>query len=65
MLFFKIAHNPLNEVVFEHTLDELVKQIWGDEAIDVCMGKVLSERLEGESDYGALGRQTDDLQSHH
>ena len=58
MLFFKIVHDPLNKVVFEHAFDELVKQIWGDEFIDVRMGKMFGERLEGESDKA---HQTDRL----
>ena len=45
MLFLEIANDPLNKMVFEDALDELVKQVWGDELIDVRMGKVFSERL--------------------
>jgi len=47
MLFFEILHHPLNKVIFEHSLDNLVKEVRGDEFIDVCMRKVLSEWLEG------------------
>jgi len=48
VLFLEITDNPLNKMVFEHTLDELVKQVWGDEFVDVRMGKVFGEWLEGE-----------------
>ena len=47
MFFFEIVHHPLDKVIFEHTLDKLVKEVWGDEFVDVCMRKVFGEWLEG------------------
>ena len=45
MLFFKVLHHPLNEVVFEHSLNDLVEEVWGDQFVDVCMGKVFGKWL--------------------
>jgi len=47
MLFFKVAYHPLDKVVFEYTLDELVKEVWGDKFVDIGMGEIFGERLEG------------------
>lgn len=45
MLFLEIFNDPLNKMVFEHALDELVKQVRSDEFVDVRVGKVFGERL--------------------
>jgi len=50
MFFFKKVCYPLNEVVFENSLDELVEEVWGDQFVDVCMRKVFGEWLEGWRD---------------
>ena len=52
MLVFKVFAHPLNKVVLEHTLDELVKKVWSDELIDVGIGKVFREWL-GSDEFGS------------
>lgn len=47
MSLLEITHNPLDKMVFEHTLNQLVKEVWGDEFIDVCMGEMFGEWLRG------------------
>lgn len=48
MLVFEVLTDPLNEVILEYPLDELVKQIWSDELVDVGVGKVLGKWLNGD-----------------
>jgi len=53
VLVFKVFTHPLDEVVLEYSFDELVKQIWSDELIDVGIGEVFSKWLDGnELDLG-------------
>jgi hypothetical protein len=47
MHIFKILYHPLNEVVLEYPLYDLVKEVRGDQFIDVRIGEVFSERLKG------------------
>ena len=47
MFVSKVLTNPLNKVVFEYTVDELVEEIRGYQFMDVCMGEMLSKWLEG------------------
>jgi hypothetical protein len=45
ILQFKVVNHPLNKVIFEHAFDELMKKVWGDEFVDVGIGKMFSEWL--------------------
>ena len=45
MFFSKILCHPFNEVVFEHSLDDLVQEVQGDQFVDICMGEVFSKWL--------------------
>jgi hypothetical protein len=45
MLVLKVLAHPLNKVVLEDPLDELVEQTWGNELVDVCIWKVFCEWL--------------------
>lgn len=48
MFMFKVFTHPLNEVILEYTLDELVKQVWGDKFIDVGIWEVFCKWLGGD-----------------
>jgi len=50
MLKSKIFANPSDEVIFECAFDELMKQIRGEDFVDISTGKVKCERLEVRSD---------------
>jgi hypothetical protein len=45
VLAFKVFTHPLNEVVLEYPLDELVEQVRSYELVDVRIGEVVCERL--------------------
>ena len=47
MFVFKILAYPINKMIFEHSFNELVENIWGYQFVDVCTGKMLGERLTG------------------
>ena len=49
MFVFKVLIHPLNEVVLEHSFDELVEQVRSDKFIYICVQKVLCERLSDMS----------------
>ena len=42
---FKVLTGPLDEMVLEHTLDNLVEDIRGDQLVDVCAREVICEWL--------------------
>ena len=48
MLVLKIFAHPVDEVIFEYTLDELMEDVWGDQLINVCVQEMISEGLENE-----------------
>ena len=48
MLALKIFTHPVDEVIFEYTLDELMEDVWGDQLINVCAREMISEGLENE-----------------
>lgn len=41
----KVLHYPLDEVIFECTLDDLMQQVGGYELVDFSAWKVVRERL--------------------
>ena len=45
MLVFKVLTHPLNKVVLEYPLDELVEQIGSNELVDIRVGEIFCERL--------------------
>jgi hypothetical protein len=45
MFAYKVFAHPLNKVVLEYPLDELVEQVGSDELVDVGVGEVVCERL--------------------
>jgi len=52
VLKLQILVDPSDEVVFECSLNQLVKKIWGDKFVDVCAGEIQSERLLESSKLG-------------
>jgi len=57
MFVFKVLAHPLNKVILEYPLDELVKQIWSNELVDISVGKIVSERLDSdEFESGTVDR---------
>jgi hypothetical protein len=52
MFAFKVFAHPLNKMVLENPLDELVEQVWCDEFVDIGVGEVFCEGLDsGEPDF--------------
>ena len=47
MLALEILADPVYKVIFKHTLDQLMEEVWGYQLMDVCMREMLSERLRG------------------
>lgn len=47
MFTFKVFTHPLDKVVLEHPLDELVEQVWTNQFVDICIGEVFCKRLGG------------------
>ena len=45
MFAFKIFACPLDEVVLENSLDDLVKDVWGYQLVNICTREVLREQL--------------------
>lgn len=45
MCAFKVIAHPINEVVLEHALYQLVEKIWCDQLVNVGARKVICERL--------------------
>ena len=45
MFAFEILAHPLNKVVLEYSLNELMEQVWSDELVDISVGEVFCERL--------------------
>ena len=43
----QIFHNPINQMVLKSPLDQLVKDIWCNEPMDICSGKQRCEWLDG------------------
>jgi len=52
MFTFKVLTHPLDKVVFEYPLDELVQQVWSDEFVNISIGEVFCERL-GRVSFGS------------
>lgn len=48
MFTFKVFTHPLNEVILEYSLDELVKQVRGDKFVDVGIWEVFCKWLGGD-----------------
>ena len=55
MFTFKVLAHPLNKVILENALNNLVKQVQGDELIDIGIGEMFGERL-GRVEFGSLIR---------
>ena len=53
MLFLNIGNNPVNEVIFERPLDELVKEVETDQFVDIRSWEVVREGLKRQ-----LGRHS-------
>ena len=47
MLALEILGDPVDKVIFEHTLDQLMKEVWGYQFMDICTREMLGERLRG------------------
>lgn len=45
MLVLKVLADPVDEVVLEYTLDELMEEVRSYQLVDVCTRKVLSKGL--------------------
>ena len=45
MFAFKVFARPLDKVVLEYALDDLVENIWGYHLVDVCMREVICKWL--------------------
>ena len=45
MFALEIFAYPLNKVIFEYSLDELVEKVRGNQFINICTGKVFSKGL--------------------
>ena len=45
MFVLKVLARPINKVVFEYSLDKLVKEIRRDQLVNVCTREVLCEWL--------------------
>lgn len=41
----KVLTHPINEVIFENTLDKLVEEVRSYQLVNICTRKALSERL--------------------
>ena len=48
----KVVLNPGDEVVFESSLNELMKKVWGNQFMDVCSWEVIREWLKDEVQSG-------------
>ena len=45
MFVFKVFARPLDKVVLEYALDDLVENIWGYHLVDVCAREVICKWL--------------------
>lgn len=47
MCDIQVRFHPINQVVLESTLNDLMQNIWGEQLMDVCTRKIVGERLAG------------------
>jgi hypothetical protein len=45
VLALEVFAYPLNKVIFKHSLDELVEEIWSYQFVNICAGKMFGEGL--------------------
>lgn len=45
---YEIASNPVNQVILEGSLDDLVEYVGRNELVYICPGELCSERLNAD-----------------
>jgi len=57
VLELQVIIDPDDDMVFERTLNQLMKQVWCNKFMDVCAGEVRSKRLVDSGELGWKEKQ--------